>query len=337
MLIFQNVMLGSFNTFHINAKAKYFLRINSINNLYEISENEIFQREKYFVLGEGSNILFTKDYDGIILKNEISGREIVYEDDKEVVIRFGSGEIWKDIVEYCVENNYCGLENLAEIPGTVGASPVQNIGAYGKEVKDFIYEVEYFDFNERHIKKITASECEFEYRGSIFKTKLKNIFITTVSFRLKKTPELHSEYDALKNELIKRNISTPGIKDVFNVVTEIRKGKLPDPKDIGNAGSFFKNPVISAALFNELKIQYPEIPSYRVDEKFIKIPAGWLIEKAGFKGKRIVNVGTFEKQALVIVNYGGADGKEVQNFANQIIDSVKQLFNIGLTNEVNIL
>lgn len=337
MQLLNNIELSDYNTFGIKVKAKYFIKINDVEDLPELREIIKYSKEKYIILGEGSNVLFTKDYNGIVIKNEIKGIELIKEIEENYFVKIYSGESWKNVISYAVKNEYYGIENLSEIPGTMGAAPVQNIGAYGVEIKDVLVEVEYFDIDSSEIKILKVDECEFGYRESIFKKSIKNAYIISVTLKLNKAFNFQNEYQALNQELNKRGISNPTIKDIYIIVKEIRESKLPDYKIYGNAGSFFKNPVVEIEQFNLIKNNYSDVVSYKIDEKFVKIPAGWLIEKAGFKGKKINNVGCFEKQALVIVNYGNATGEDILNYATQVISKVKELFNIELTNEVNIL
>ncbi|MFZ9263475.1 MAG: UDP-N-acetylmuramate dehydrogenase [Chitinophagaceae bacterium] len=337
MIIKENTSLKDYNTFGIDANAKEFVVIKSHQDLQALISQRDLTKEKFLILGGGSNILFTKDFDGLIIKNEITGVELINQDDELVWVKVGAGVVWHDFVLYCIEKGWGGLENLSLIPGTVGASPIQNIGAYGVEVKNVIEEVIGIDLITKHTKIIKSIDCHFEYRSSIFKTTLKNKFlITDVVFRFRKHPELRIEYGAIKDELKKENIEKPTIKDISNAVINIRRSKLPDPAIIGNAGSFFKNPVVSQNKLSELKAAYPSIVSYPFGEQF-KLAAGWLIEQAGWKGYRENNVGSHEKQALVLVNYGGAAGADILSLAQKIQDSIKQKFDVDLEMEVNII
>jgi len=337
MIIKENTSLKDYNTFGIDANAKEFVVIKSHQDLQALISQRDLTKEKFLILGGGSNILFTKDFDGLIIKNEITGVELINQDDELVWVKVGAGVVWHDFVLYCIEKGWGGLENLSLIPGTVGASPIQNIGAYGVEVKNVIEEVIGIDLITKHTKIIKSIDCHFEYRSSIFKTTLKNKFlITDVVFRFRKHPELRIEYGAIKDELKKENIEKPTIKDISNAVINIRRSKLPDPAIIGNAGSFFKNPVVSQNKLSELKAAYPSIVSYPFGEQF-KLAAGWLIEQAGWKGYRENKVGCHEKQALVLVNYGGAAGADILSLAQKIQDSIKQKFGVDLEMEVNII
>lgn len=337
MKLFENYSLKDFNTFHIDVKAEKFIEIESSAELLEFVKNFETNSKKILVLGGGSNILFTKDFDGIILHPTFRNLQKISEDDKSVIIEVDAGMNWDDLVKYAVENNFGGIENLALIPGTVGAAPIQNIGAYGQELKDTLVQVEYFDLSEKKLKILNDAQCKFGYRDSIFKNELKNKFIiTNVTLRLKKNPEPNVNYGNVKNELIKSGITNPTIADVSNIIRKIRTEKLPDPAKIGNAGSFFKNPFVDEVTFEKIKNEFPDVPSFKQEGK-IKIPAAWLIEKSGLKGFRKENVGTYPYQPLVIVNYGAATGKEILDFAMLISQTVKNKFNIELEPEVNII
>jgi len=329
--------LKSFNTFGIDVYAKEFSIIQSHQDLLDLIAQRDLTREKFLMLGGGSNVLFIKDFEGLLLKNAISGIEVINEDAQQVWIKVGAGVVWHEFVLKCIERGWGGLENLSLIPGTVGASPIQNIGAYGVEVKVLIVEVEGVDLVQKNTRTIKSQECEFAYRSSVFKTSLKNTFlITAVVFRLDKKPKLHVEYGAIKDQLSKMKIDHPTIKDVSNAVISIRQSKLPDPNIIGNAGSFFKNPVVSARKLNELKAIFPGIVSFPFGNEF-KLAAGWLIEQAGWKGHREGNVGCHEKQALVLVNHGNASGAEVLQLAQKIQQSVFTKFGVRLEMEVNVI
>jgi len=337
MQIKTHISLKHLNTFGIDVYAKEFSVIQSHQELLDLIAQRDLTKEKFLMLGGGSNILFTKDFEGLLLKNEISGIEVINEDAQQVWIKVGAGVVWHEFVMHCIERGWGGLENLSLIPGTVGASPIQNIGAYGVEVKDLIVEVEGVDLVQKNTRTINSQECEFAYRSSVFKTSLKNTFlITAVVFRLDKQPKLHVEYGAIKDQLSKMKIDHPTIKDVSNAVISIRQSKLPDPNSIGNAGSFFKNPVVPAKKLNELKAIFPGIVSFPFENDF-KLAAGWLIEQAGWKGHREGNVGCHEKQALVLVNHGNASGAEVLQLAQKIQQSVYTKFGVELEMEVNVI
>jgi len=340
MQVHQNYSLREYNTFGLPAISKYFATFFLEEELKEcLEENEPLSK---MILGGGSNILFTKDFNGLVLKNDIKGINIVDEDDEFVYVNAGAGVKWHSFVMFCVNNNFGGVENLSLIPGNAGASPMQNIGAYGVEIKDVFYELEAFHLKEKAREKFSAKDCKFGYRGSIFKNKYKDQFaILNVTYRLKKKPVFNISYGAIETELQKMNVKELSVKAISDAVISIRSFKLPDPKIIGNAGSFFKNPVIGSHELNkliELK-QLPDlhIPFYKIDEENFKIPAGWLIEKCGWKGFRKGDAGCYEKQALVLVNYGNATGEEIYNLSEEIKISVKEKFNIELEREVNIL
>jgi UDP-N-acetylmuramate dehydrogenase len=336
MIIENNISIKHLNTFGIEVYAKEFVVIKTHQDLLDLISQRDLTREKFLMLGGGSNILFTKDFDGLIIKNEISGIELINVDDQYVWVKAGAGVVWHNFVLHTIDNGWSGLENLSLIPGTVGASPIQNIGAYGVEVKDVIEEVVGVDISTKKVNTIKASDCHFEYRSSIFKTTLKNKFlITDVFFRLRKHPELHTEYGSIKDQLKKENVEHPTIRDVSNAVISIRRSKLPDPQVTGNAGSFFKNPVVTEQKLSELRSSYPSIVSYPFKDQY-KLAAGWLIEQAGWKGHREKNVGCHEMQALVLVNYGAATGAEVLSLAHKIQDSIKQKFGVDLEMEVNL-
>lgn len=338
MEIKKNVSLKSLNTFSIDVLASEYVEVNSIDDLKEILSNEKFKSTPKLILGGGSNLLFTKDFNGLVIKNNIKGISKVSEDDDYIYVESGAGENWHNFVLFCIENNYSGVENLSLIPGTVGASPMQNIGAYGVEIKDVFSSLKAMDILTTEIKEFNNEECRFGYRESVFKKELKGKYvIVSVIFKLKKKSTINTSYGDIKNTLAEMGIETPTIKDVSNAVCKIRSSKLPDPKEIGNAGSFFKNPEISPELFNIIKEKYPEIPSYKTQTENIKVPAGWLIEKAGWKGKTFENYGVHKNQALVLVNYSDAKGIDINNLADQIQKSIFDIFNIKLEKEVNII
>lgn len=315
--------------------ASYFVEVNSKEDLLELIQTEVFKTNKRFVLGGGSNLLLTQNFDGLIIRLGIKGISVC-EEGNDVYVQAGAAENWHQFVQYCVNNGYAGLENLSLIPGTVGASPIQNIGAYGVEMKDHFYSLEAFDLSSGEIKKFNKEQCEFGYRESVFKSKLKGQYIiTSVVFKLSKTPSLKLHYGAIEEELKKRNITEPSIKDVSQVVSEIRVSKLPDPSTIGNSGSFFKNPIVDDALFQHIHAQHPEVVHFPAGDEKVKLAAGWLIEQCGWKGKQIGQVGTWKNQALVIVNHGTASGKEIFDFSELIIASVYERFGVSLEREVN--
>ena len=328
--------LKDLNSFGIAAKAKFFVEINSVADLTALFDSAVVKENKYLILGGGSNMLFTEDYDGLVIKINILGVSVFTEGEK-VLVTAGAGEVWNDLVSYCVTNGYAGLENLTLIPGTVGASPIQNIGAYGVEIKDVFEKCTAFEIATRKLKTFTKEECEFAYRDSIFKSKQKGQFIiTSVTYCLSTKAAVKTHYGAINDELANRNITNPTIADVSAVVAAIRVGKLPDPKTIGNAGSFFKNPIISKQEFARLAAEFPNIPNYPAPAEKIKLAAGWLIEQCGFRGMIDGETGTWKHQALVLVNHGNATGQEVYRFSEKIINTVQNKFGIRLEREVNI-
>jgi len=334
-IIKNNVSLKPYNTFGIDVNAKRFLEINNPVELTEVQK--IADMYPVLILGGGSNILFTRDYEGIVIKNNLKGIELVRETETEVWVKAASGEIWHELVLYCISKNYGGIENLSLIPGTVGAAPIQNIGAYGAELKDVFDSLEALNLDDLSLTTFNSKECRFGYRDSIFKQETKGQYlITSVTIRLHKFPQINTSYGAIQAVLDQKGISHPTIADVSAVVCEIRNSKLPNPAIIGNAGSFFKNPEIPENEYLALKDKYPGMPGYKTHHG-IKIPAGWLIESCGWKGKRIGNTGSHKDQALVLVNYGNASGEEVKALASEIIASVKSKFGVTLQTEVNII
>jgi UDP-N-acetylmuramate dehydrogenase len=339
MQIRENISLLPYNTFGIQAKAKYFAAFSSVDELTELLTNSNLQTPNpKLILGGGSNILLTKDFDGLVLKNEIGGVTVVNEDEEHIYVKAGAGENWHKLVMYCVENGFAGMENLSLIPGSVGASPMQNIGAYGVEIKDIFYEAEGYHVDENAIKKFSLEDCEFGYRESVFKHKYKGQFIiTSVTYCLRKKPVFTTSYGVIQQELEKMGVEGLSIKAVSQAIINIRSSKLPDPKEIGNAGSFFKNPQVDKIQFEVLQKEHPAIPNYPFNETHIKVPAGWLIEQCGWKGYRKGDAGCYAKQALVLVNYGKASGNEIFQLSEAILQSVKEKFKIRLEREVNIL
>ena len=337
MQILENYSLKKFNTFGLDAKAKYFINANSIEELKNALKLKEYPNK--FFLGGGSNMLLTQDLDALVIHINLKGKEIISESNEDVLIKVNAGEDWHEFVLWCLEHDFGGVENMSLIPGNVGTAPIQNIGAYGVELKDVFVACETIEINTGKKRIFTKEECDFGYRNSIFKQKEKgNHVIVNVTFKLTKNKhQLKTSYGAITSELENQNIKTPTIQDVSNAVIAIRSSKLPDPKEIGNSGSFFKNPVITTEHFNTLKLNFPEIPNYKVSEKEVKIPAGWLIEKAGFKGKTFGNYGVHKNQALVLVNYGGAKGSDILKLSKIIQNTIKTLFDINLEAEVNII
>ena len=334
----ENKSLKPFNTFAVNVKAKYFTSVESEKEILEILQSKRFGSMDRLILGGGSNILFTKNYDGLVIHYVEKGIRLLEDNEKYVIIESSAGEIWNDLVSYCVENKYYGIENLSLIPGTVGAAPIQNIGAYGVEIKDVFESLDGIDLETREKRSFNRKECKFDYRDSIFKRELKGkFFVTKIRLRLNKEKNFNLNYRALKDHLGKANKEKLTINKVRETVNKIRMSKLPDPERFGNAGSFFKNPEVNEEKFLELKGDYEETVFFKLDLNKYKIPAAFLIEKCGFKGKRIGNVATYKWQALVIINMGSATGDEIKSFSEQIQFEVKEKFGIDLTPEVNII
>lgn len=327
--------LKPYNTFGIEAYASAIIEWKSEDEVREFFKNGDCD---VLVLGGGSNVLFTRDIEKTVVLNRIKGIEVMEETDDRVKLRVGAGEDWHEFVLYCIEKDWGGIENLSLIPGCVGASPIQNIGAYGVEVKDVIVSVEAINRINGNKVVFNNAQCMFGYRDSIFKTSHKDQYIiTAVVFRLEKSGKVNVSYGAIQAELEKMGVVDPAIRDVSNAVIRIRQSKLPDPKFLGNAGSFFKNPVVSTQKIQNLKKDYPQIPYYPVDDQHAKVPAGWLIETAGWKGKRFENCGVHEKQALVIVNYGGARGEDIYQLSERILQDIADRYGITLEREVNII
>jgi len=338
----ENISLKGHNTFGINVAAKYFAEFNSVDELSELLELKKLATTNYplptFLLGGGSNILFTKDFDGLVLKNNIRGIKTVHEDPHHVHVQVGAGENWHGFVQHCIKNNWAGVENLSLIPGNVGASPMQNIGAYGVEIKNVFHSLEALDLKEKKLVNFSLNDCEFGYRESVFKKKHKNEFaITSVTYRLDKVPAFNTSYGAIEQELEKMGIKQLSIKAISDAVIRIRTLKLPDPAVIGNAGSFFKNPHVPADQFDKLKERFPKIIGYVQDNGDYKLAAGWMIEYCGWKGFRRGDAGCHTWQSLVLVNYGNATGKEILDLSEEILQSVKERFGVLLEREVNII
>ncbi|MCA0364183.1 MAG: UDP-N-acetylmuramate dehydrogenase [Bacteroidetes bacterium] len=337
-MIKENISLKPYNTFGIDAKARFFISIDSVEKLKTILSLEQFKSAKKLFIGGGSNLLLLNDFDGLVIKIEISGIDKVTENENGVILKAGAGVIWHDFVMYCVDNRFYGVENLSLIPGTVGAAPMQNIGAYGVEIKDVFESLEALNTSTLEVETFNLEKCRFGYRESIFKHEAKDKYvILNVSFNLQKKGNLNLEYGAIKDTLSQMQISNPTLKEVCEAVISIRKSKLPDPAKIGNSGSFFKNPEIPITRFEKLKEKYPNAPSYPVNENLVKVPAGWLIEQAGWKGHREGNVGVHTKQALVLVNYGGGTGSEIKALAEKIQKSVFEKYGIEINPEVNFI
>ena len=338
MNIISNYPLLKLNTFGVDVKAKYFVSINTVNELIELTKTEVFKDLQLLILGGGSNILFTKDFDGLVILNSIKGKEIIDQTQESIFLKIGAGENWHELVMYTVDNGWGGIENLSLIPGNTGTAPMQNIGAYGVEIKETFVELEALEISSGKIVKFNNSDCEFGYRESVFKNKMKNQYIiVNITLELKKSPVLNINYGDVKAILESQNINNPSIKQVSDAIISIRQSKLPDPKIIGNSGSFFKNPIVSLNQLELIKKKYPNVVNYKINENEFKIAAGWMIERAGWKGKKFNNYGVHEKQALVLVNYGLANGMEIFNLSEEIILDIKDKFGIKLEREVNII
>ena len=330
----SHLSLKPYNTLNIDVTARYFTTIDSVEALQTLLADQHWKATPHFILGGGSNILFTQDVDALVLHNHIRGIELRDENSDHIFLTVGAGENWHQLVLYCIDHGYAGIENLSLIPGTVGAAPIQNIGAYGVELKDVLHAVHTIDIANNAPCVFNNTECQFGYRDSVFKNALKNKHIVThVVLRLNKKPVFHVEYGAIREKLADRDLS---IKNISDAVIHIRQEKLPDPAIIPNAGSFFKNPVISAALFHTLYTHHPKMPYFAEPNGTYKIPAGWLIEQCGLKGKRFGKVGVHVNQALVLVNYGGGTGAEIKALSELIQKTVQDQFGIALVTEVNI-
>lgn len=337
MQIKENISLKSYNTFGIDVVAKQFTTFSTKDELLLLAENNRLKNTRHMILGGGSNVLFTQNFDGLVIKNEISGIEKTGEDEHFVYIKAGAGENWHRFVLYCIDNNYAGAENLSLIPGNVGASPMQNIGAYGVEIKDIFHELEALHLHDKTVTKFSLNDCHFGYRESVFKNIYKNQFvILNVTYKLRKHPVFNTTYGAIEHELERMNVKELSIRAISQAVINIRSSKLPDPKEIGNAGSFFKNPSVSKEKFEELKETHPHIVGYPLPDDHYKLAAGWLIEQCGWKGFRKGDAGCHAKQALVLVNYGNANGKDIYDLSTDILQSVGDKFGIMLEREVNI-
>lgn len=340
MNIFNNYSLKNLNTFGLDVFADMFVEFDDEADLSNLPKEILSGKKDKIILGSGSNILFTKDYHGLVFHSNIKGIKIIEDDNDKIMLEVGSGVVWDDLVNFCVENGFGGIENLSLIPGTAGAAPIQNIGAYGVEFEEVFYNLDAFCLNDLQMKTFTKKDCKFDYRYSVFKeNEYQDYFIIKVRIKLDKYPKLKFTYRAIKdylkdNNIIERELD---LKTMRDIVINIRKSKLPDPEEIGNAGSFFKNPIVNTDLFNELRDDNHDIVYYKIDDNQYKIPAGWLIEKIGFKGKQLGNVGVHDKQALVLVNYGKGTGEELVNLANEIKHAVFNKFNINLETEVIIV
>ncbi len=336
MIVKEDFCLKPFNTFGVEVLARKAAIITSVRDLMTLFNQGYFEKEP-LILSKGSNVLLTDHVMKLVVLNQIWGKEIIDESEEIIHLRINAGEFWPSLVDYTVENGWGGLENMTDIPGKVGAAPIQNIGAYGAELRDVLVSVDAFNFKTGKVETFSNEMCEFGYRTSIFKTKLKGkYFITSILIRLSKKPLQNISYGALQKAFEDVPFDKITIADISRKVSEIRASKLPDPEKLNNAGSFFKNPVVSMSKFHDLKLEFENIPNYPQKDTTYKIPAGWLIEQCGWKGKRIGNVGVHEKQALVIVKYDTASGREILNLANKIMTDVKSKFGIELEMEVNV-
>ncbi|WP_418263765.1 UDP-N-acetylmuramate dehydrogenase [Flavobacterium faecale] len=337
MEILHNFSLKNYNTFGIEANAKQFIAVHSVSELKNVLEQN--STEKKFILGGGSNMLLTKDVDALVIHIDLKGKKVIQENEDFVWIECQAGENWHEFVLWTLEQNFGGLENMSLIPGNVGTTPVQNIGAYGAEIKDSFVSCEAVKIENQETKTFLKEDCQFGYRESIFKNQVKDQYIiTSVVFKLtKRNHTINTSYGDILTELNKNNISNPTIKDVSNAVIAIRKSKLPDPKELGNSGSFFKNPIVSKTEFEKIHQKFPEMKFYDISETEVKVPAGWLIEQAGFKGKRFGDAGIHKNQALVLVNYGNATGQEILAVSKDIQQTILETFGIPIEAEVNVI
>jgi UDP-N-acetylmuramate dehydrogenase len=334
----EKVNLKSYNTFGIEVYCDYFAEINSTQDFLDLIKTDIYKLNARLIIGGGSNLLFTQNFRGIVLKNNLKGIAVISEDEETVVIKASAGEVWHEFVLYCIAKNYGGIENLSLIPGCVGASPMQNIGAYGVEIKEVFEELEAYSMITGELKVFNKAECEFGYRESVFKNKFRNqFFIATVSFRLKKHSAVNTSYGAINLELQAMGVTSPGIKEVSEAVIHIRQSKLPDPKAIGNAGSFFKNPEVPVSTYNHLKAKFGDLVAYPLENGNYKLAAGWLIEQCGLKGFEQNGAAVHSKQALVLVNKNEAKGSDIYNLSTYVIEQVSEKFGVMLEREVNIV
>jgi len=332
----KNKSLRKLNTFGLNVHADWYWEISSPESLMKLAKQEKINTLPQLLLGEGSNILFTEDFKGLVIRPAMKGIQVLEDNGEELLVRVGAAENWDGWVSYASGQGWFGLENLSLIPGSVGSAPVQNIGAYGVELKDRFAWLEAWDLEKQKMVKLDQKACKFSYRNSLFKHEArKRYIITHVCFRLSRTPELVLDYGQIRSAFAEAKGRTPA--DLRNLIIHIRNSKLPDPERFGNGGSFFKNPVVGRAIFNCLRVEYPNVPNYPDKENRVKVPAAWLIEKAGWKNKRIGNVGTWPTQALVIVNYGGATGREIYDFSEHIKEEVDRKFGISLEREVQVV
>jgi UDP-N-acetylmuramate dehydrogenase len=334
----QNIPLRQYNTLGIDTMARYFASFTSVDQLGELIEKNPIPGINPLILGGGSNILFKDNVKGLVLKNDIPGLDIVKEDANHIYIKAGAGENWHGFVQHCLQRNWAGVENLSLIPGCVGASPMQNIGAYGVEIREVFEELEALHLHDKKVHVFSANDCAFGYRESVFKGKYRNQYIIlNVTYRLNKKPRFNTSYGAIEQELERMGVQQVSIQAISQAVINIRTSKLPDPAKIGNAGSFFKNPSVAATVYEQLKKQFPGIVGYANADGTIKLAAGWLIEQSGWKGYRRGDAGVHEKQALVLVNYGNASGKDIYDLSEDVMKSVKAKFGVQLEREVNVV
>ena len=337
MIIYDHFSLKNYNTFGIDATARYFMEVTTIEELQDILENNSYPRK--ILIGGGSNMLLSDYIDALFIHVNLKGKQIVSQDDNNVIVKVMAGENWHNMVMWAIDHDFGGLENMSLIPGNTGTAPIQNIGAYGVELKDCFVSCEAVRIEDQQLVTLSKEECQFGYRDSFFKNEGKDKYvITSVTFSFtKKNHNINSGYGAIENQLLKESISNPTIKDISNAVIAIRQSKLPDPKELGNSGSFFKNPIVTKEIFTQFSTTCPEAPFYKVSEDYYKIPAGWLIEQCGFKGKRFGDAGVHKNQALVLVNYDSATGKDILDLAEKIIKEVKRKFEIEISPEVNLI
>ncbi|MDZ4708897.1 MAG: UDP-N-acetylmuramate dehydrogenase [Saprospiraceae bacterium] len=334
MIIRENYPLQRFNTFGVLHSAQFFAEVQRVDELQDL----VLHYSNPHILGGGSNVLLTQDLEGLVIHNGLKGIEVIEENEEYVRVEIKSGENWHQFVQWAVSHGWGGVENLSLIPGTVGAAPIQNIGAYGVEIKDVLVSVQAMELDTSRIITLTTEDCQLSYRHSLFKMPgyKHRFFILSITLRLSKHPVINTRYADVEKKLKESYIQNPGIVEIHQAIIEIRRNKLPDPAVMGNAGSFFKNPVIPLTQFHDIKIKFPHIPSYAVDDEWIKIPAGWLIDQAGWKGRQLGQVACYDKQALVIINKGGAGGKEIWDFAGMIQEDIFEKFGIRLEPEINV-
>jgi len=338
MEIRKNVSLKNYNTFGIDVTAEQFVEVSTLAEVEEVAGDSSFDIDKTLIIGGGSNILLTQNVSGLVVKNNLKGVEVVKETGDHVYVKFMAGEVWHDAVLYCVNNGYAGIENLSLIPGLCGAAPMQNIGAYGVELVNVFDQLEAFNYNSKQFEIFNKEACEFGYRESVFKKRLKNKYlICSITLKLNKQPTFNVDYGAIQQTLEANNVKDLSIKAISDAVIQIRQSKLPNPAELGNSGSFFKNPEIEQDAFDKLIADYPNAPHYPLANGKVKVPAGWLIEQCGWKGKRVGNTGAHKNQALVLVNYGNATGNEIHHLALEIKQSVKQKFGVDIEPEVNVV